>query len=94
MIDLIHFDKERIHYVMMNELKVGMADPVFHIVLSAGEKVVQTDHLMAFDHEPIDQIGSDESGAACHQYALSLIVGREFYFWKCFLSIKQKQTNK
>ena len=46
----VTFNKKWIHDIVMNELEIWMTDPVFDVVLATREKVIQTNHLMAFDH--------------------------------------------
>ena len=65
------FDEVGVDHVVMHHLEIGMADPLLDAVLSAGEEVVQSDHLVAFHHESIDEVRSDEAGATSHQDSLA-----------------------
>ena len=47
MVDLIHFQEQLLHHIMPDELKVGLADEVCHILLASCEEVVYADHLQA-----------------------------------------------
>jgi hypothetical protein len=47
----ITFYVERLDHIMVNQLEVLMANPVFHISLPACEEVVHHGHLMAIHHE-------------------------------------------
>ena len=40
---LVTFDEERIDDVVVDELKIGMTDPVLDAALAAGEEVVNGD---------------------------------------------------
>lgn len=58
---------------MPNQTKVGMVQPVFHIGLAPGEKVVEYDHLVSLGHESVGQMGADK---ACS-------TGDEDFFAEC-----------
>ena len=73
MINLIHLQQNRLNHIVPNQTKVGMVQPVFHIGLAPGEKVVEYDHLVSLGHEPIGQMGADEACAA----------GDEDFFAEC-----------
>jgi hypothetical protein len=42
-----------------------------NIALAAGVKVVETDHLVAFVQQSLAKMRTQESSAACYQYALT-----------------------
>ena len=44
-IDLVHLDVEWFNDVLMNELKVLVADPVFDVALPTREEIVDDNHL-------------------------------------------------
>lgn len=64
MVDLVHFDDERLDDVVTDELKIGMPDPLGEVVLLAGEKVVEDEHFVTHEHEAIHQMRADEAGAS------------------------------
>jgi hypothetical protein len=44
-VHLVHLQQDGLHHVVADELKVGLVQQVGHIVLGAGEEVVQADDL-------------------------------------------------
>ena len=46
MVDLIHFNGQLLQHVMVDQLKVLMADPVLHVPLPAHEEVVHHGHFV------------------------------------------------
>ena len=46
-VDLIHFQEQLLHHIMPDELEVGLANEMCHILLTACEEVVYADHLQA-----------------------------------------------
>lgn len=64
----ITFNVEGLHHVMVNQLEVLMANPVFHISLPACEEVVHHGHLMAIHHEFVSQMGAHEACASSDLY--------------------------
>lgn len=63
-VDLVDFDEDGIDDVVAYELEVGVADPVREVGFGAGEEVVERDHVVAHEHEAVDEVGADESCAA------------------------------
>ena len=61
MIDLIDFDEEWMNDIMMNQFEVLVSDPMFDVAFSTGEKIIRDDHFVALEHQPIDQMRTDES---------------------------------
>ena len=45
MVNLVHFNINGIDHVVIDQLKIGVADPVLYVSLSSGEKVVHDYHL-------------------------------------------------
>ncbi len=43
-----------------------MRQKMFDIALGAGDKIVQSCHLMSLRQEPLAKMGADEPGAACN----------------------------
>ena len=71
-INLIDFDVERLHDIVVDELKVFVRQPVLHVPLSSSKEVVDDDYLVALDHQLVDEMRSDESCAASDEDPLSL----------------------
>lgn len=49
---------------MVDELKVLMANPVLHVALAAGKKVIDHSHLMTVHHQFVRQMGAHKARAA------------------------------
>ncbi|TNN32163.1 hypothetical protein EYF80_057677 [Liparis tanakae] len=54
---------ERLHHVVIDELKVLVANPVLHIPLPSCEEVVHHSHLVAVHHQLVGQVGAHEAGS-------------------------------
>lgn len=52
---------ERLHHIMIDELKVFMPNPVLHIPFPPCEEVVHHSHLVAIHHQFISQVGTHET---------------------------------
>lgn len=63
-IDLVHLDEQRIDNVVMNELEVLVAQPMLDVAFATGEKIVCHDDFMALHHQLVDEMRTDEAGAA------------------------------
>ena len=61
---LLTFDVQRLHHVVVDELKVLVADPVLHVPLPAREEVVHHGHLVAVHHQLVSEVGAHEARAA------------------------------
>lgn len=59
MIDLVNLQKELFHHIMTNELKVGLADQVRHVLLAASEEVINADDLHIDQHLPVTPTSRD-----------------------------------
>lgn len=59
---------------MTDHLKVGVANPVTDGGLGAGEEVVEDGNFVTKEHEPVDEMRSDEASTASDEDALP--VGR------------------
>ena len=54
MIDLVNFYVKGIHYIMVNEFKVAMTNPMLHTSFPACEKIVHYDNFMTLLQQPVD----------------------------------------
>ena len=68
-LDLAHFELDRLGDVVADQLKARMTDPLGHILLAASEEVDETDHLLAGRHQAVHQVGTHKAGAAGDQVA-------------------------
>lgn len=59
----IYLDEQGIDNVMVNELKVLVAEPMLHVPLPPCEEVVHHDDLMALHHQGVHEVGPHEAGA-------------------------------
>ena len=55
-IDLVHLDEERVDDVVVEELKVLVANPVLDVPFLAGEEIVSDQYLMARQHQLVNQM--------------------------------------
>lgn len=44
-VDLVHFQHDGLHHIVTDELKVGLANQMLHILPAASKEAVQADHL-------------------------------------------------
>ena len=64
-VNTIHFHFEWIDYIMPHQLKICMIPQVSNILLIAGKKVVETDHLMSLIKQTLANVTSQKSGSSC-----------------------------
>ena len=62
--DPIHLQLDRFGDIVADEFETRMADPARNVGLPAGEVIVETDHLIAAFHQPVDQMGAEETGTS------------------------------
>ncbi len=55
------FNIERLHHIMVDQLKVLMADPVLYIALAASEEIIHHCHFMTIHHQLISEVRAHES---------------------------------
>mmetsp|Transcript_33807 Transcript_33807/g.40500 ORF Transcript_33807/g.40500 Transcript_33807/m.40500 type:complete len:225 (-) Transcript_33807:210-884(-) len=63
-VDLVHLLHDAFRHVVYDETEIGMVEPVFDVLLLSGEEVVEDGDFVALHHELVDEVTSDESGAA------------------------------
>lgn len=63
MIDLIHFQKDRFHHIVTNELKPRVPKQVHQVLLSSGEEIIDHDDVIPSRNELINQVATDETGS-------------------------------
>lgn len=63
MIDFVDFDEQWIHNVMMNQFEIFVTQPMFHVTLATGEKIVGDNDFMALHHQIVNQMRSHETSA-------------------------------
>ena len=57
------FDVQWLHHVVVDQLKVLVADPMLHVPLPAGEEVVHHSHFMTIHHEFVCEVGTHKACA-------------------------------
>ena len=62
--DPIHLQLDRFGDIVADEFETRMADPARNVGLPAGEVIVETDHLIAALHQPVDKMGAEEAGTS------------------------------
>lgn len=60
---LLTLNIKRLHHVVIDELKVFMADPVLHVPFPAREEVIHHSDLVAVHHQLVSEVGTDETGS-------------------------------
>ena len=78
----VALNHERLDDIMSDHLKVGVTDPVTDGGLGAGEEIVDDRDFMTQEHQTVDEMRSDETGAAGNQDALALRWGQELDRWE------------
>lgn len=66
MINLVHFDEQRVDNIVMDQFEILVAYPVFHVAFSTRKKIVHHYDLVPIQHQPVYEMGTYESGAACN----------------------------
>ena len=59
--DPIHLQLDRLGHVMTDQLKARVTDPTGDVAFATREVVVEADHLLTRLHQPVDQVGPEES---------------------------------
>lgn len=59
--DWLTLNVQRLDHIVVNELKVLVADPVLHISLPSCEEVVHHCHLMTVHHQLVSEMGSHKA---------------------------------
>ena len=65
-INLIDFDVERLHDIVVDEFKILVRQPVLDISFSSSEEIIDNDEFMALDHQLVDKMGAYKSGTSCN----------------------------
>ena len=73
-VDFIDLDKERERDVVAHELEIGMVEKMRNIVLAAGEEIIDAQHVAALLEQAVDEVRSEEAGAAGHHHAFTQII--------------------
>lgn len=73
----INFDHEVFNDIVSDHFKVGVTDPVGNGGSGTGEEVVHNSDFVTEEHQSVDQVGTDETGAASNEDSLSLSVGQQ-----------------
>ena len=68
--DPIHLELDRFGDIVADEFETGMANPARDVGLAPCEVVVETDHLIAALHQPVDQMGAEKAGTASDEMDL------------------------
>ena len=68
--DPVHLKLDRFRDVVADEFETGMADPARNVGFTAGEVIIETDHLIAVLHQPVDQMGAEEAGTSSDEVDL------------------------
>src|SRR4051794_10396537 len=63
-VDLVHFEEDRVHHVMPHDLEARVREMMRDIASRTCEEVVQADHLGALGDQAIAQVAAQEPGAA------------------------------
>ena len=69
-IDLVHFEPERVDDVVADELEVAPAEQMGDVRLLAGEEVVDADHVVAGVDESLAEVAAEEAGPAGNENPL------------------------
>ncbi len=86
MVNLIHLQHDRFNHIVDDQLEVRVSQPVSHVALTSGEHVVHHNHLVACDHQAVDQVTSDETRATRDENTHPLTVRKDFHLRKDDLS--------
>ena len=68
--DQIRLQLDRLREIVPDEFETGMTDPARNVGFTAGEVIIETDHLIAVLHQPVDQMGAEEAGTSSDEVDL------------------------
>ena len=60
---LVTFDEERIDDVVIDQLEILVANPVFNVAFATGKEIISDDHFVPLEHQPIDQMRANETNS-------------------------------
>jgi len=66
---LVHLELERIYHIVAHQFEVGAAVQMGDVALPPGEKVIETDDIVAVLEETVTEVRTKEAGAAGDKYA-------------------------
>ena len=67
----VAFDHEGLDDIVSDQLEIRMADPMGDARLGTGEEIIEHGHLVAKEHETIDQMRTDKASATGDENALT-----------------------
>ena len=65
----VHFELDRLGDVMTDQLKAGVANPMRNVLFSPCEVIIQADHFFSGFHQPVAEMGPQETSATGDQIA-------------------------
>lgn len=80
MVNLVHLQHDRLNHIVDDQLEIRVPQPVSHVALASRKHVVHHDHLVACDHQTIDQMTADETRTTRDENAHALAVRKNFHF--------------
>lgn len=60
---LLTLNVKGLHHIMIDELKVFMADPVLDVPFPPREEVIHHSHLVAVHHQLVSKVGTDKTSS-------------------------------
>ena len=63
-VNLIHFQKGRLRYIVPHEIKVRPTEQVCDVRFLARKEIVKADHVVTHFHEALAQMGAEKTCAA------------------------------
>src|SRR5436309_3222546 len=70
-IDLVHLDVEREGDIVPHDFKMRIAEEMRDVVLCAGKKIVDAQHIVTRRQETLAKMRSEKPGSAGHEHACS-----------------------
>ncbi len=67
--NLVHLHGQRVLHVVAVQLETRVTQQVRHVGARAGEEVVQAHDIVPFLDQAFAQMGTEEPGPSCDQYA-------------------------
>src|SRR5262249_29220850 len=69
-VDFVDFDVERKRHVMPDQFKLSAVEEVLDVPFGASEKIVEAEHLVAFQQESLAQMGAKEPSSTSYEHRL------------------------
>jgi hypothetical protein len=66
MVNFINFNEQWVDYIVMDQFKISVTNPMFDISLPSSKKIFDNNNFMPFSNEVINQVGTNKSSSSSY----------------------------